>query len=131
MVKPIEFHVEGRPPSQSTKNTERRDSWKKDVREAVPGDAALLDGLLRIWIDIYLRGDPPSNKPPDVDNMIKPIPDALKGSLYADDTTIEEICARRIDRDEREPDLADASDVLSDALSQWDEFVVIRLAPAR
>lgn len=135
MVAPIEFPVEGRPPSQSTKNSERRDSWKKDVRtaarKAVPSDAGLLDGPLRMWIDIYLRGKPPSNKPPDVDNMIKPIPDALKGSLYADDTTIEEIRARRIDRDEREPDRGGASDELRGMLDRWDEFVLIRVAPAR
>lgn len=136
MVEPVELLVEGRPPSQGTKNKESKAIWKMDVRKAVPSDAGLLEGPLRMCIDIYLRGEPPSNKPPDVDNMIKPILDALKGSdaskgyLYADDTIIEEICARRIDRDQREPDRDEASDALRRALGQWEEFVIMRVAPA-
>ncbi|WP_420612118.1 hypothetical protein [Candidatus Spongiisocius sp.] len=69
--------------------------------------------------------------------MIPPILNALegsrddRGSLYADDNTIEEIRARRIDRDEREPDRDEASNKLRRALDRWDEFVLIRVAPAR
>ena len=138
MVAPVELSVKGRPP---TKNGERKDLWQKAVRKAVPSDAGLLEGPLRLFIDIYLRGEPPNNKPPDLDNMIKTVLDALKGSdpsegyLYADDTTIEKICAGRIDRDKREPepDCDEASDALRRALCQWDEkeFVIIRVAPAR
>ena len=135
MVAPVEFPVEGRPP---TKKGECKDIWQEAVRKAVPSDAGLLEGPLRMCTDIYLRGEPPNNKLPDVDNMIKTILDALKGCdpskgyLYADDTTIEEICARRIDLDRREPepDCDEASDALRRALDQWEEFVIIRVAPA-
>ena len=69
--------------------------------------------------------------------MITPILNALegsrgdRGSVYADDNTIEEICARRIDRDEHEPDRDGASGELRGALDQWDELVLISVAPAR
>lgn len=134
MVAPVELSVKGRPPTKKG----GKDIWQKAVRKAVPSDAGLLEGPLRLCIDIYLRGEPPNNKLPDVDNMIKTILDALKGSdaskghLYADDTIIEEICARRIDRDQREPepDRDEASDALRRALDQWEEFVIIRVAPA-
>ena len=138
MVDGVELRpVQGRPPAQGAPS-DRKARWKERVRTAVPGDAEFLgDGPLRVGIDFYLRGKPPHNKLPDVDNMITPILNALegsrgdRGSLYADDNTIEEVCARRIDRDEREPDLSGASDVLRDALSRWDEFVLIRVEPAR
>ena len=132
MVDGVELRpVQGRPPAQRTKNLRRKRRWKAEIWKAVPADAKPLEGPLRMRIDCYLRGKPPRNKLPDVDNMIKPILDALKGFLYADDNTIEEVCARRIDRDEHEPDRDGASDKLRGALGQWDEFVLIRVTPAR
>ena len=123
--------VEGRPPAQSAPS-DRKASWKESVRKAVPSDAAFLgDRPLRVRIDFYLKGKRPRNKLPDIDNMIKPILDALKGFVYADDNTVEEICARRIDRDEHEPDRDGASDKLQGALDRWDEFVLIRVTPVR
>ena len=129
--------VEGRPPAQSAPS-DRKASWKESVRKAVPSDAAFLgDRPLRVRIDFYLKGNRPRNKLPDVDNMIPPILNALegsrddRGSLYADDNTVEEICARRIDRDEHEPDRDGASDKLQGALDRWDEFVLIRVTPVR
>lgn len=91
--------VEGKPPAQSAPS-DRKASWKESVRKAVPSDAAFLgDRPLRVRIDFYLKGKPPRNKLPDVDNMTPPILNALegsrddRGSLYADDNTVEEICA--------------------------------------
>ena len=137
MVDPIEFPVEGRPPAQSAPSDSKA-SWKESVRKAVPSEAPFLgDRPLRVRIDFYLKGKRPRNKLPDVDNMITPILNALegsrddRGSLYADDNTVEEICARRIDRDEREPDRDEASNKLRRALDRWDEFVLISVAPAR
>ena len=86
----------------------------------------LLEGPLCRRIDYYFR----AGTDLDTDNTIKPIQDALEGRLYDDDGTIEDVCARKINLDERKADLAGAPDDLRSAFeNKRSDFVFIRIAP--
>lgn len=91
---PFEFSVDGPPVSLQTKRRSRLQAWKAKVRREA--DAA------------WNNGDPPTpeevcvrityfyeNEAPDVDNIIKPIQDALVGLVYADDAQVADTSSRK------------------------------------
>lgn len=89
----IDFIVRETPKSQGADNKSKR-RWQERIRNAVPPESELLTGPLRLRIDYFFDG---SENPPDTDNIIKPIQDALKETLYDDDNTVVDVCARSID----------------------------------
>ncbi|MGE3799567.1 MAG: RusA family crossover junction endodeoxyribonuclease [Candidatus Kapaibacterium sp.] len=96
---PFEFIVEGRPVSQQTRRRERIRKWKEDVRVAalrtwptgeLPETGNIMLTITLLYVDIH----------GDVDNIPKPIADALKGLVYDDDEQITDIlCRKRCLRD--------------------------------
>ena len=121
----IDFVVPGKPLVQGA-DSRSKAAWKDQVRQAAPRPDGPLEGPLRLRIDYFFRAVTDL----DTDNMIKPIQDALEGRLYDNDRTIEDVCARKINLDERKVDLAGAPDVLRSALEdQRDDFVFIKVAP--
>ena len=54
-----------------------------EARKVWPADASLLDVEVRLTL-VHLAGDDPV----DIDNIIKPIQDALVGVVYADDEAV-------------------------------------------
>lgn len=121
---PFEFTIAGPPISQQAKAASRR-RWRAAVANAAT--VALPVGTLptsddvAVSITYYYDGDPP-----DVDNIIKPIQDALIGVVYVDDSQVVQAqCSRtRIDGSFT---IRGASSVLLNAFSRRDAFVYIRV----
>ena len=66
----------------------------------------------------------------DVDNMPKPILDALKGMVYADDDQITDLVCRKRDRD-MDLQFENPSPVLVETLGRSDRFLHITVTEAR
>jgi crossover junction endodeoxyribonuclease RusA len=90
---PFDFVVEGPPVSQQTRNKARLQSWKRTVRQAAskywpitnPPEADELTIIVTNFYEIAT---------PDVDNIVKPIQDALIGLVYNDDKQITDCYTR-------------------------------------
>ncbi len=86
---PFEFTIAGPPVSHQAKNRSNLQAWKNDVRSAaqqsMPATLQPVVGRIRITITYYYEGDTP-----DVDNIIKPIQDALNGLVFAGDCQVYE-----------------------------------------
>lgn len=85
---PIEFTIKGPPVSLQTKNRQRLQAWKGAVRNvavAVVGGAQPVTQNVKFSVTYYY-----DTNSPDVDNIIKPIQDALNGVVYVDDDQIQE-----------------------------------------
>ena len=65
----------------------------------------------------------------DVDNMPKPILDALKGLVYADDDQVTDLVCRKRDRD-RDLQFENPSSVLVETLGRSEQFLHITVANA-
>jgi crossover junction endodeoxyribonuclease RusA len=93
---PFEFIVEGPPMSQQTRRREKLRAWKQKIRRTAeehwPSDSLPSVDQLSIRITYYFE-----DVSPDVDNIGKPIQDALIGLVYNDDSQITDIIARKRD----------------------------------
>ncbi|GAB4213491.1 MAG: hypothetical protein OHK0012_09740 [Synechococcales cyanobacterium] len=87
----FEFLIPRRPLSLQAKNT-RLQSWKAFVRaEAAKGwKGSMLDRDLHLTL-VYLYDE----SPPDLDNIIKPIQDALVGLVLIDDSQVADVEGHR------------------------------------
>ena len=125
-MRTFEFTVDGPPVSQQTRRRQRLKGWKQQVRQeaetAWPDDSAPLTGLLRLQV-IYFYQDHEL----DIDNIVKPIQDALIGLVYDDDVQITDIliCKRRLDKTFR---ITNSSSVLEKGLSNNQEFLYILIS---
>jgi crossover junction endodeoxyribonuclease RusA len=122
---PFEFTVEGPPVSQQTRRRERLVPWRATVRAAAedlwPGGVAPLNQELSLTIAYFYEG-----APTDVDNIVKPILDSLKGLVYRDDAQITDLISRRrplagLFRIEA------ISPILAEALNRGREFLYVRI----
>lgn len=90
------FTVIGRPFSmQSSNHSQRR--YKELVKAAAQNSVSKtieIPQKIKIEIDWFAQG---SQDRPDVDNIIKPIQDALKGIIFDDDSQVESVIARKHD----------------------------------
>lgn len=66
---------------------------------------------------------------PDVDNMPKPILDALKGLVYSDDSQVTDLLCRKRDRN-RDIQFQNPSPMLLETLGQSEQFLHITVANA-
>jgi Holliday junction resolvase RusA-like endonuclease len=89
----FEMLIPRRPVSHQTKNRENLQAWKDFVygraRQQWRGMPCTIDGI-RLTL-VYLCGESPA----DIDNVIKPIQDALNGVIFADDFQITDIDSHR------------------------------------
>ena len=90
----FEFIIEGPPVSLQTKNRTRLRQWKNDVANAatakLPQNSTPTQDEVELKITYFYEGSTP-----DVDNIIKPIQDALVGLVYVDDDQVVETGSRR------------------------------------
>ncbi len=90
----IEFLIPRRPLSHQTKNRANLQSWKEYVQSIATtswGRPFIPDGTdLRLTL-VYLCDDSPA----DIDNIIKPIQDAMVGVVYEDDIQISDVDSHR------------------------------------
>ena len=121
----FEFLIPDRPVSLQTRNRENLRQWKDYVaNEAAKSweGPAVSTSNLQLTL-VYLCGDDPV----DVDNIIKPIQDALVGLAYADDILITDVESRR------RPlagtyDVARCPDPLLQGIATGGECVYVRLS---
>ena len=105
--------------------------WRQDVRRAaaarweseLPHSGAVMATI------IYFNGKQIDGKQIDVDNIPKPILDALKGLVYPDDSAVTDVICRLRHLGD---DLAihNPTPVLVDALSSFAAFLYVRVEDA-
>lgn len=122
---PFEFIVEGTPISVQAKRSLKW--WKQKVTDAAklawPTTAIPLVQELKVIITHFYVDLPPV----DVDNIIKPIQDALIGLVYDDDHQIADTRVRRLSLDV-EYLTENISSILNLALDKRQEFVHIKIS---
>lgn len=95
-ILPFEFTIQGIPVSLQTRNRARLQAWKAQVNAAAAVDWPAGDqpetGDVRVAITYYYDG-----QALDVDNMIKPIQDALVGLVIVDDNQVTDTVGRKRD----------------------------------
>ncbi len=122
---PIEFTFEGPPLSLQSKNGTRKRAYKQTIENAarlvLPADFTLLSKNLEIKITYYYEDDAP-----DVDNIIKPIQDALIGVIYLDDQQIADTRSRKRDINSSYK-IRNVSVCLLQAFSNGQDFVHVKI----
>lgn len=121
---PIEFVVFGVPASSQTHNKARKQLWMNAVRTAATAawPLPLVDHKVKVTITHYHRG----GNHPDVDNMTKPIFDAITGAIWIDDRLVDSSTPGRIHLDGKYR-IAGLSMTLAEGFSKNQEFVHIRI----
>jgi len=127
---PFEFLVHGTPLSLQAKNRANLESWKAKVQEtgishreeACPG--FFLDPEpLAAWIFYFA----PAPIQGDVDNIVKPILDALKGVAYLDDRQLERVTVQKFEP-ETEISFVSPTKRLAEALEAERPTVYVRIS---
>lgn len=122
---PFEFIVTGSPVSLQTNNRNLLQTWKAQVREAplarLPVGASPIGQPVQVIITHYY-----DTQPPDIDNCIKPILDALNTIIYDDDKQITELTVKQrningLFRIRRMPI------ILAQAFANSEEFVHVKI----
>jgi len=94
---PIEFTVQGTPVSLQAKRPESREEWKGRVKAAsstaIPSPHFASQD--RIAVTLYYFPDTPMEG--DIDNIVKPILDALSRHIYIDDRQVERIVTQKFE----------------------------------
>lgn len=102
---PFDFVVVGRPHSSQSRSAAGYDRWREAAKAAVAeeisertGDRGYVPatGAVRAEI-VWLSAQPDAPDHPDVDNIVKPLLDALKTQLIDDDSQFRRIEVARID----------------------------------
>ena len=120
----FEFIVEGPavPLRVAKKNAKRYQAWKKKVREEA---AKLWQSKTPVMQDVTVTiTNYYTAKPPDIDNIIKPILDALNLLVYEDDFQVQSVTSRKfvlIDAQPEEPLM------LVEALKRYIEVIHIQV----
>jgi crossover junction endodeoxyribonuclease RusA len=120
----FEFVRLGIPCTVQTRNKSRLDNYRRDVRRAATarwsGNIAPLAVPVSVTINYYYTSDAL-----DVDNIIKPILDQLKGLVYQDDLQVVKVVSQKslVRTEGIAP--RDASSVLTDGLRSRDDFLHI------
>lgn len=123
---PLEFLVSGTPVSQQA-SSPSKDAWKATIRAA--GRDALPEGY---WVTydpvaiklFYFPAEPMAG---DIDNILKPILDALTACIYSDDHQVERLLVQRFDPDSVF-DFPDPSPTLTEAIAGAKPKLYIRIS---
>lgn len=120
---PVSFHVSGTPVSLQA-SARSKGEWKNAVLEACNTVLAphkfATDSNLSVTIYDFPTDEPSG----DVDNIIKPILDALEGRIYVDDAYIKRVVVQRF-LDHEIKTLDDVPDLVGQALVNDPPFVYI------
>lgn len=124
---PFEFTIKGPPVSLQTRNRGRLQQWKTEVAAAAAAAwtaANALDCDVAVTITYYYE-----DSSPDVDNIIKPIQDALVGIVLNDDNQVVDTKSRKrlINGSFR---IRGASATLLAGFADGDEFLHIKIEAA-
>ena len=121
----IDFAVIGKPVSLRSRKTKQL--WQSLVAEAAQerlGKTFRLDGKLDMQIDWFSRK---YQNTADVDNILKPIVDALKNIIYVDDNQVSSISARHHDTNSVITFISEPVYIIEPLLAGEREYVYIRI----
>jgi len=94
---PVEFIVEGTAVSLSAKRRESVAEWKERVKAA--GKRVLPDGYFandgRLAVTLYYFPD--AEMQGDIDNIVKPVLDAMNQDIYLDDRQVERVVVQKFE----------------------------------
>ena len=125
---PFEFVIDGPPVSQQTRRRERVRQWRDEVRRVAeqywPAEELPVTGPIMLTITYFY-----DSISMDVDNLPKPILDALKELVYLDDEQVTDVLCRKRDLN-RDLRVENPSSILADGLSRGNEFLYIVVAEA-
>ena len=124
---PLEFVVEGTAVSLQAKRRESIDRWKSRIveasRPALPEGHFATEAPLAISLFYF----PDAEMQGDLDNIVKPILDALSRHIYMDDRQIERILVQKFEP-ETPFEFGSPTTVLQDALNRRKPVLYIRLS---
>ena len=132
---PFEFVVFDTPRSQGSSNAQRGGIWQTQVTNAAAarwGTQPPVADALAVSITFLYDPLQPAGQRPDIDNIAKPILDALEGLVYGDDAIVSDILCRKRSLD-ADPELQNISALLLNALGGSDDSVHVMIddAPIR
>ena len=124
----FEMLIPRRPVSHQAKNRENLQAWKDYVYgrariDWIGGTPIATQGL-RLML-VYLCNDFPA----DIDNIIKPIQDALVGVIYADDSLISDVDSHRRFLSDA-IDLTNLPPLLVEGVTLGEECIYVRVSLA-
>ncbi|HVR97355.1 MAG TPA: RusA family crossover junction endodeoxyribonuclease [Thermoanaerobaculia bacterium] len=127
-MEPFEFIVDGPPVSLQIRWREKLRAWKSKVRGEAekrwPSGQQATSTHVRVTITHFYKA-----RSLDVDNIPKPIADALQGLVYVDDDQItDSYCRKRILREDLV--VVSTSALLAQRLSRDEEFLHILVEDA-
>lgn len=93
---PFEFVIMGPPVSQQTRSRARRRAWVEQLRAAVTARWPADDLPVTIAVHVQITHVFPGVSG-DLDNLAKPVLDALKGLAYEDDRQVTDLTMRKRD----------------------------------
>ena len=128
MSLPFELVVPGPPVSQQARRRQRVRDWSDQVQRAAQpdwGDSPPAGGDVMVTITYFFDGNPL-----DVDNIPKPILDALKDTIYVDDMQVTDLLCRKRDIG-GSLQLENASSILLETFGQGDQFLHIAVTEAQ
>jgi Holliday junction resolvase RusA-like endonuclease len=125
---PFEFLIKSRPVSQQTRRRSKLREWREFVKQEatrywssthVPANGPVCITLVYLYDEVVL----------DVDNVMKPIQDALKGLVFSDDSLVTDTIIRR--RQLRGSfDLSRVPPVLIEGFASGGEFIYVHVSDA-
>jgi crossover junction endodeoxyribonuclease RusA len=124
----FEFLILKRPVSLQAKNRANLQAWKEFVRQEASktweGQIVKV-GELHLTL-VYLC----DKSPPDTDNIVKPIQDALVGLIFEDDSLVTDVESHRRFLDATF-DLTDLPSLVLMGITAGCECVYVKIAPSR
>jgi len=122
---PFEFIVTGSPVSLQTNNRAKLQEWKAKVgqiaAEAMPIGMPASSEPVQVIITHYCI-----TQISDLDNMIKPIVDAMKILVYVDDRQVTDLTVKRRKLQEL-VDFTAISPLIAEALAAGKEFIYVKI----
>lgn len=130
MTLPFDFTIAGPPVSQQARRAERIGEWRDGVKEAANQlwlGAPPVEGVVMVTVIYFHDG-----RRFDVDNIPKPILDALNGLVFSDDNQVTDLVCRKLNLDDL-PRGVSGSEVLKEAIDNGGQFlhIVVENAPER
>lgn len=124
---PLEFIVRGIPVSLQNSRPRAREAWKDHVKEA--SKAALPEGHFSTGVPLAatLFYFPDGTMQGDIDNIVKPVLDALCRHIYDDDHQVERVWVQKFERGRIFP-FSNPSRALSQALEGEKPVLFVRLS---
>ena len=124
---PIEFLVEGTPVSSQTKRVASRTEWRERVTAASRLVLPEASWATEAQVAVTLFYFPDDKMQGDIDNIVKPVLDALAPHLYLDDSQVDRILVQRFEPGKLFP-FANPSPTLADAIGHPKPVLYIRVS---